>query len=109
MWRLKEPKEDVILLSLSLIDLCMKNCESTFPSCVNKVLMDEIVYIAVGGAGKGKLAEQLAQKLITEWGVKYEMKFKLPIFHDTYDNLVSKGMLSPRGKSSSSAPIPPHR
>lgn len=83
------------MLTMSLIDLCLKNCENTFPSCMNKVLMDEIIYIAVGGAGKGKIAEQFAQKLITEWGMKYEMKFKLPIFHDTYTNLVSKGMLSP--------------
>jgi len=94
IWRLKDTSENTILLTLSLLDLCMKNCENTFPNCVNKVLMDQIVYIAMGAAAAGSAAEELAKKMICDWGIKYEMKYKLPIFHDTYSNLVAKGMIS---------------
>ena len=61
IWRLKERAENVILLALILTDCLIKNCENTFPSTINKIFMDEIVYIGIAG-DKGKRAEETAQK-----------------------------------------------
>lgn len=97
--RLQETDQNIVYLSLILVDTCIKNCGLKFATTVERAFMEEVIAAAKGS--KGKKNEDEALRFIQEWGRDFEAhRNTLPIFHDTYVALKSRGLRFPQENSS---------
>jgi hypothetical protein len=100
--RLQENDYHIVLLTLTVIETCMKNCGGPFISKINVQFMDEMISIA--RCSKGAPAAQEALRLIQQWGIAFEnQRNQYPIFFDTYVMLKSKGIIFPSEDATTSA------
>jgi hypothetical protein len=99
--RLLESDQQILSLTLTLLETCMKNCGNTMAAVFEKSLMDEVVNITKGS--KGLKNSEDALRLIQQWGRVYEDKRNFPIFFDTYMTLKTRGVVFPQEDNSSLA------
>lgn len=99
--RLQDSDQQVLSLTLTLLETCMKNCGNTMAACFDKPLMDEVVNITKGS--KGLKNSEDALKLIQQWGRVYEDKRSFAIFFDTYMTLKTRGVVFPKEDNASLA------
>ena len=100
--RLQENDHHIVLLTLTVIETCMKNCGGPFISKITITFMDEMM--AIARCSKGQQAAQEALRLIQQWGIAFEkQRNQYPIFFDTYVLLKSKGIIFPSEEATSSA------
>lgn len=99
--RLLDSDQQVLALTLTLLETCMKNCGNTMAACFDKPLMDEVVNITKGS--KGLKNSEDALRLIQQWGRVYEDKRNFPIFFDTYMTLKTRGVNFPKEDTDSLA------
>ncbi|KAI5080397.1 hypothetical protein GOP47_0003580 [Adiantum capillus-veneris] len=92
------------LLTLTLIESCVKNCEHLFVDVANERLLDEMVKI-VDDPSTSIVARDKALKLIEAWGESAPELRNLPMFEETYKSLKSRGVKFPLRDSESLAPI----
>eukprot|EP00250_Pteridium_aquilinum_P022843 c25793_g1_i1 orf=184-1287(+) len=97
------------LLTLTLIEACVKNCEHLFVDISNEHLLDEMVKI-VDDPSTSIVTRDKALKLIEAWGESTSELRNLPMFEETYKSLRSRGVKFPLRDPESLAPIftPPH-
>lgn len=97
------------LLTLTLIEACVKNCEHLFVDISNEHLLDEMVKI-VDDPSTTIVTRDKALKLIEAWGESAPELRNLPMFEETYKSLKSRGVKFPLRDPESLAPIftPPH-
>ncbi|MCO5582463.1 hypothetical protein L7F22_036359 [Adiantum nelumboides] len=92
------------LLTLTLIEACVKNCEHLFVDVANEYLLDEMVKI-VDDPSTSIVARDKALKLIEAWGESTPELRNLPMFEETYKSLKSRGVKFPLRDPESLAPI----
>ncbi|MCO5601976.1 hypothetical protein L7F22_056103 [Adiantum nelumboides] len=92
------------LLTLTLIEACVKNCEHLFVDVANEHLLDEMVKI-VDDPSTSIVARDKALKLIEGWGESAPELRNLPMFEETYKSLKSRGVKFPLRDPESLAPI----
>ncbi|KAH7444648.1 hypothetical protein KP509_02G086300 [Ceratopteris richardii] len=92
------------LLTLSLLEACVKNCEHLFVDISNEHLLDEMVKI-VDEPSTSIVARDKALKLIEAWGESTPELRNLPMFEETYKSLKSRGVKFPLRDTESLAPI----
>lgn len=100
--RLQESDHNIVLLTLTVIETCMKNCGGPFISKITKSFMEEMITVA--RCSKGANAAQEALRLIQQWGKAFEnQRNQYPVFYETYFTLKSKGIIFPSEEATSSA------
>eukprot|EP00249_Psilotum_nudum_P007567 c20659_g1_i1 orf=396-1574(+) len=99
---LKSPK--IQLLTLSLLETCVKNCEKMFSEVASERVLDEMVK-TIDDPQTPTLVREKALKLIESWGESTEELRYLPVFEETYKSLKSRGIRFPGRDEESLAPI----
>jgi hypothetical protein len=100
--RLQENDHHIVILTLTVIETCMKNCGNPFISKITITFMEEM--IAIARCSKGANAAQEALRLIQQWGKAFEnQRNQYPIFFDTYVMLKSKGIIFPSEEATGAA------
>eukprot|EP00304_Pavlova_gyrans_P010350 CAMPEP_0206047886 /NCGR_PEP_ID=MMETSP1466-20131121/22557_1 /ASSEMBLY_ACC=CAM_ASM_001126 /TAXON_ID=44452 /ORGANISM="Pavlova gyrans, Strain CCMP608" /LENGTH=647 /DNA_ID=CAMNT_0053422913 /DNA_START=1 /DNA_END=1944 /DNA_ORIENTATION=- len=95
----KSPK--VVLLALTLLETCMKNCAEAFHSAVaSRDFQGDIMKLA---SAKGEVAER-TRELVESWADAFQTEGD-PQFVATYRQLLDKGVSFPRRDVGKAAPL----
>lgn len=94
----------VSLLTLFLLETCVKNCEKMFSEVAAERVLDEMVK-TIDDPQSSRAVREKALKLIESWGESTEELRYLPVFEETYKSLKSRGLQFPGRDSESLAPI----
>nr|DAD19909.1 TPA_asm: hypothetical protein HUJ06_021372 [Nelumbo nucifera] len=78
-------------LSLDLLEACAMNCEKVFSEVASEKLLDEIVRM-IDNPQTHHANRQRALGLIQAWGESEDLAY-LPVFHQTYMSLKTRGTL----------------
>ena len=103
--RLGKSDAHVSALSLTLLEMCVKNCGEAVHAAVGQAgFLSDVAKLAEGSRGPEVQAQALA--LVQQWGVAFEpLKDKLPAFVDTYTGLKVKGLPFPEVGPEDAAPV----
>jgi len=99
---LKQPH--VQMLTLSLLEMAAKNCDTVFQDIASEKVLDEMVKMADDPAGDITVREKTL-RMIEAWGEATEDLRYLPIFEETYKSLKARGVRFPGRDAESLAPI----
>lgn len=94
----------VQLLTLTLLEMAVKNCERMFSDVASEKVLEEMVKIVDGEETPPPLKDKALQ-LIEAWGEATEELRFLPVFEETYKSLLSRGVVFPPRDNESLAPI----
>ncbi|MCO5570312.1 hypothetical protein L7F22_024030 [Adiantum nelumboides] len=94
----------VQILTLSLLETCVKNCEKMFSEVASERVLDEMVR-AVDDPLTATHVRQKILTLIESWGEATDELRYLPVFEETYKSLKSRGIRFPGRDAESLAPI----
>ncbi|KAJ1450988.1 hypothetical protein M885DRAFT_414318, partial [Pelagophyceae sp. CCMP2097] len=88
--RLAQPDSRVQILALTLLDVCVKNGDSSVRRAVAVPgLMKDLSLLCEKGE---KGANVAAMKLVEQWGVAFSANTDVPLFQATFEALKSKGL-----------------
>lgn len=102
--RLAMKNSTVQLLTLSLLETCVKNCEKMFSEVASEKLLNEMVR-AIDDPQTSSAVRDKALKMIESWGESTEELRYLPVYEETYKSLKSRGIHFPGRDAESLAPI----
>lgn len=102
--RLAMKNSTVQLLTLSLLETCVKNCEKMFSEVASEKLLNEMVR-AIDDPQTASAVRDKALKMIESWGESTEELRYLPVYEETYKSLKSRGIHFPGRDAESLAPI----
>lgn len=102
--RLAMKNSTVQLLTLSLLETCVKNCEKMFSEVASEKLLNEMVK-AIDDPQTSSAVRDKALKMIESWGESTEELRYLPVYEETYKSLKSRGIHFPGRDAESLAPI----
>lgn len=106
--RLGKNDAHVTALSLTLLEMCVKNCgEAVHAAVGQQQILSEIAELCEGGSGEEVKRQALA--LVQQWGVAFESRDALPAFADTYTALKVKGFEFPTGNEENAPVFTPPR
>lgn len=94
----------VQILTLSLLETCVKNCEKMFSEVASERVLDEMVK-AVDDPVTATSVRHKILTLIESWGEATDELRYLPVFEETYKSLKSRGIRFPGRDAESLAPI----
>lgn len=94
----------VQLLTLCLLETCIKNCDKMFSEVASEKMLDEMVRV-IDDPMTAREVREKALKLIESWGESTEDLRYLPVFEETYKSLKLRGIHFPGRDAESLAPI----
>lgn len=94
----------VQILSLTLLETCVKNCDKFFSEVASERVLDEMVKLIDDRQSQIESREK-ALKLIEAWGEATDELRYLPIYEETYKSLKNRGVKFPGRDNESLAPI----